>query len=647
MLIVLTILALHVLAGSVVAARFCKPIRHADAILAALLTAFGTFYGLPIIIGWSTGRINTSTVVIATVVALACAAAAVWRDCASVPIISRIANPFAGWKWHEMLLCGLVCATLLLLLAIGSQLPIRIWDAAGYHALNPMRWAETHRFLLDSYGDPALDALPVCGEVYPNAKAVLPFLILDITNFERGTAIAQWPFLVVALCATYAVARRMQLGRSPAFAAAFFVLLAPEVIMQSVESYADIVFLAGEVAALWSIVLVWQDGARWKHLALASLAFAVLTSAKPTGLLTGGALGVALLIAILWGSERPAFRCRVARAVTAVVLITAVSLAIAGPWYLHGLLRYHNPVYPVRVAVGNRTIFPGPYESTINTFWSQKYGEAKGVSLWWKMMNESVPVNLAAWVGGLGAHATMLGLPASAAFIVFALATRRRGLYAPVLLACALMLGTTATLTLTRLVLFELVFMGIALGWVLSFSWRPGAALIGICYVLVLGYDVVRSGPSILYRIRPAYYVGSTLFTGQARAIEVDTFPDEYTALDFWREELSGPGKVLALPQSFYVWYARPLNRGASVVRVRNFEMTGNIEMWLADLRKAGATHVYVPQNSPAYRLALNAPAKLKPVFERMDSGAETSMFIAPSEEAAIFEILPGNQPRG
>lgn len=637
MLIVLSILAIHAIAGACISRHFWRPTRRADGMVAALLTAFATFYGIPIVIGWSTGWISTWTVVAATIIAASLPVISIWRH----PTPLALRNALAGWRWYDSVPCAAICIILGILLIVGTQLPIRIWDAAGYHAINPMRWAETHRFILDSYGDPSLDAYRVCAEVYPNAKAVLPFLILDITNFERGTAIAQWPFLVLAVCATYAIARRMRLRRSPAFVAALFILAAPEVVMQSLEAYADVAFLAGQMAAIWVIVVIWQDGARWRNLLLASLAFAVLTSAKPTGVLTGGALGIVLLAAILFGEQRGAWRARVRIAGIAVALVVIVSLAIAGPWYVHGLVRFHNPVFPMRVGMFGKTIFAGPFESTMNAEWTERLGEAKGIGLWWKMMNETVPVSLASWYGGLGSHAMILGLPATVLFVAGVLATRERRRYAPLLFGFACMFLTCSALSLPRMVLFELGFGGIALAWVLSSSVRGAAVALSACFVLLAGYNWARCVPSILYRPRPAEYMGATLLTGQTRALMVSSFPDEYTALDFWREELSGPGRVLALPQNFSVWYARPLGRGASVVRVRDYEQTRDVNTWLSDLRKSGATHVYVARNSPSYSAALRAGDQLKLVFWRVDSGAETPMWVAAIDEAGIFEILP------
>ncbi len=62
MIFILALACIHAASAAVIDARFWRMVRLDDFLCASFLTAYLTFYGFPIIIGWTTGHINSWTI---------------------------------------------------------------------------------------------------------------------------------------------------------------------------------------------------------------------------------------------------------------------------------------------------------------------------------------------------------------------------------------------------------------------------------------------------------------------------------------------------------------------------------------------------------------------------------------------------------
>ncbi|MGI8905270.1 MAG: hypothetical protein ACR2IE_02125 [Candidatus Sumerlaeaceae bacterium] len=631
----------HLGAACVLTDRFWKPARRADYPTTVLLTAFTTFYGLPVILGYTTSFINTWTVVGSAALAVGMAALCSRRFTPGDVTFRNTVTTLRQMSRSEIAAWGCVAAVLVIALLVGATLPIRIWDAASYHSLAPMRWAQSHRFQLDSFGDPTLYPYLGAGEVYANLKAMLPFLILDWTGKLDGTALAQWPFFAAIPVLLLGIFRRAGLPRWTVPLGALFCMLAPEVLLQSIEAYADIVFFTAQLMVVWACLVTWSEGPSLRTMLLTSLAFAQLAASKPTGLTGSVALGIAYLTVVIMRTQGgPSHRLR--RTGIALILVVAACALIAGPWYMHGLLKLNNPVYPIEVAAGQKVIFPGPYKPDFNTQYTERYAQASGVRAWWRMaMDTWRPSLLASWSGGMGLHSVTLGLPALALFLLLGVrgvAWRERLL---ILILFAVMLVSCPTRILARFALFELALGALCFCWLLSYvTTLPRRALVTLA-AACMGYDLYATIPSIQYRTRPVELIAYNLLSGDRRALRDDSFPDEYSTLDYWREHVAEKKATLAIPGEMAPWFAYAPNTGAGVVRIADSKAGEPSARWLADLTAARATHIYALRKSENFRVAMADPKHFRLLMHRIDSGAESSLWLEPEPEAALFEFVP------
>lgn len=632
---------IHILAGFHLTRHFWRPRRLSDLPAAWIVTAMATFYGGPILLGTLTGRINRWTVVASAAAACALALAARLRDPDPVFTNRDIRAALCGMGRGERAQWALIGIILAATLALGSVLPIRMADAAEYHSINPMRWAQTHRFDLRSFGANELNEHITAGEVSPNVKAVLPFLVLEYTGREDGTALAQWPFLLLLVACLFGISKRLRIPGWAGATAILFTLLAPEVLLQSLESYADLAFFAGQMAVVWGCIVAWDEGPSRRGIGLTALGFAFLVGSKATALVMAAAMGVVFLyILCLKRREEPTV-VRLTRITAGFGAVIVACLVFAGPWYVRGLLVYSNPVYPYEVKIGGRVVFPGVYAQDVGAYYARQNQKAEGLTAWWRVMNESHrPPILAGYLGGLGAHALILGLPALVLLLGAGLTRGRWRVYAPVLILFAVLFLTSAVRVWPRMILFELAVYGLAFAWLLAEIPKPLRVLF-FCLFGILGmYNVARTIPATLYATRPPELAAFPYLTGHRRQAQVDKFPDEFTSLDYWREHLGTKGRVMALPQ-LWSWYARPLNSGASVVRVPRVPEGGDVEAWADTLLSLGATHLYAQKKIPEFSAALSNPDRFRLLFRRLDSGAESPWGIHSSDEDAVFEILP------
>lgn len=629
----------HLLCAAAFAERVFRPVRVSDYPAAIMLTAISSFYGVPIILGYTTSFMNTWTIVSAAVIT-GCAAAASVMLCDRPAV--RLVSCWCGVRSlsiGEWIGWAAVVLLLLLTLGMGSILPIRIWDAAAYHSMNPMSWAQSGKFRLHSFGDPALYPYLGAGEVYANVKAVLPFLVLQWTEKVDGTALAQWPFYCWLPALLLAIIRRAAVPRWTVPVASLFCMLTPEILLQSMEAYSDVVFLAAQLAIVWVCLALWSDGPGWRNIGLAALAFAQLAGSKPTGVAAGAALGSVFLV-IVYARTSGNLHLRLARSAGAFSVVIITCTLVAGPWYLHGLFKLHNPVYPIQVSLIGKTIFPGPYPPGFNSEFATRYAKATGLHAWWRMaMDAWRPANIASWSGGMGLHSATLGLPAFAMFAASGLLRRPRAARIILLVCFMVLLASCPTRILGRFVLFEVAFAAIAFSWLLSYSSRlTRHALAGFAAVCML-YDLYATVPAFLYRVRPTQLVAYDLLTGDHHALRDDTFPDEYSALDYWREHVASHDRCLAIPEQMAPWFAYAPKARADIIRVADQKPGEPQGRWIERLFNTDATHVYTLCASENYRVAMAHPDIFHLLMRRVDSGAESNLWLEPKPEAALFEL--------
>src|SRR5690606_11477877 len=134
-----------------------------------------------------------------------------------------------------------------------------------------------------------------------------------------------------------------------------------------------------------------------------------------------------------------------------------------------------------------------------------------------------------------------------------------------------------------------------AFAWLVS--WFPVVlrefSVAGALAVMV--YDGYMTGSAIQVQQRPPELVAFNLLSGYTRAAHSGAWPDQYTALDYWREEVSRPGLKLILPPArVSPWLAYQPESPAEALRYRAPGWTNDMDKWHEELLEVGGTHVYV-----------------------------------------------------
>jgi hypothetical protein len=200
------------------------------------------------------------------------------------------------------------------------------WDALGYHL--PL----VHHALTVA----SLQRVPthvVYVNVYPHLVDVYFVWWRALLADDTWIELAQLPFAVLGVLSIACMAARRSVAPPRALALSALWLAIPNVALQLATNYVDVAFAALLVA---SVEHATRDrGGRTTQL-LCGLALGVFLACKPSAPLPFVLLGGALLL------------LRRARAVAPL----ALAVCIGAPTYVENLLRYGNPIWPVRVDVG-------------------------------------------------------------------------------------------------------------------------------------------------------------------------------------------------------------------------------------------------------------------------------------------------------
>lgn len=227
-------------------------------------------------------------------------------------------------------------------------LPPVAWDALTYHLRFPQIWFHTGHLTTAStpMGDSSNIYYPLGGE------ALLYWGILT-TGTDLWSAVSQVPFALISACALAALAIRAGARQRTALLAAACWLGTPGVLRQSVEPMLDVVLTAYVVAILLFAVR-WQQAGDRAWLYLTASAVALLVGIKFAGLL----FAVALFPLMFHAARRARSQGSTIRAQDWIACVVVV-VSVGGYTYVRNLASGGNPVLPLRIGLGQWTLFPG------------------------------------------------------------------------------------------------------------------------------------------------------------------------------------------------------------------------------------------------------------------------------------------------
>jgi hypothetical protein len=252
-----------------------------------------------------------------------------------------------------------------LLAALVVALATRVWDglhrttflydALSYHLHAPVTWLHDRRLSIVPavFGDPAPGYAP------SNVELLFAFVLAPARSGALAQAV-QAPLAGLACAALAAAVREAGGGRAAALGAALAFLLVPEVWQQSTSAMTDVGTAAFFLATLPFAVRLARRRARGPSRDDVSDAAALgLAAGLCAGSKVVGALDVAPVIAV------GALLCartgaRAPRALSALLLGVAATGAF---FYARNAVVAGNPLYPVALKLGTRTLAPGVYDA--------------------------------------------------------------------------------------------------------------------------------------------------------------------------------------------------------------------------------------------------------------------------------------------
>jgi hypothetical protein len=239
-----------------------------------------------------------------------------------------------SWATVPVLLVAAVAVGIAI--AAAYYMPVWQWDALGYH-LPFVNFALQRGAFADIPPDaPYLSTYPHTVEyLFIAWRAMLPD--------DRLVDMAGVPLGLLGALALATIARGQGARTDHAVAAGAVWLTLPAVFLQLPTNYVDVATAALLLAAA-AFVLGPLDVRR---VLLAGVAIGLLLGAKPTAVLPA----VVLLAAL-------AFRARRERMLPAVMPAALIAVVLGAETYAVNAIRYHNPVWPVRVSLG-RWHLPG------------------------------------------------------------------------------------------------------------------------------------------------------------------------------------------------------------------------------------------------------------------------------------------------
>lgn len=359
------------------------------------------------------------------------------------------------------------------LLWLSILVPPHFADGAVTHAVAPAIWYADKAFSwpVSGFENAAFDT--VNGYLkfphflfYYNAAAAL--------GSSAYLTLGQYQGLLLLLVSCVAVCRELNLRTGAALVALLATLAVPEVLVQVLECYLDVLVAASLAVVLLACLLVYKQPTTIRLYALA-VATGFAMSIKVTGpfqtalpwiLLTGfGAWH-------LWAKAGP---CRAMKAVVVSALIVA---SLGGSWYFASWIRLGNPLHPFQVSLLDRVLFPG-----ITAYGGERWLlEPKGLNrltalpvTWGERWGD---YSLGSPFNGLGPLFAVAGFPA---FWITAVSAVLRGLrvYVMFVVVAILIVALHPSAWQPRYSIVAASFGGIALAHLFQSSGRGFRGLIG------------------------------------------------------------------------------------------------------------------------------------------------------------------------
>jgi hypothetical protein len=277
-------------------------------------------------------------------VAALVASAALWRGAGKSSMaagMEQTDQDGGGGRWLPVGCLMFVLGYLGVLVHHWSYLPVLSIDALVYHFPAAVQWLQRGRIgVFDVWYQPANAYSPLAGSVF------IAWLMAPVGNSVLARYV-QMPPLVLLFLAMVQLVRALGLNRGAAALLATGVVLSRPFISHTTLPKDDLFAVAFFAAAAAGLARQRPAGERlgpWR----VGTAMGLLLATKYTVLFS-----VPLFILMVDAPVRTGWRWK-GWAVAAGLVV-----ALAGPWYLRNWVLMGNPIFPVGVKIGGRTLLPG------------------------------------------------------------------------------------------------------------------------------------------------------------------------------------------------------------------------------------------------------------------------------------------------
>lgn len=398
--------------GVIVRRRLYAPLRGAQAVLAIAVVAYATLVGLHVLPGLVGLLTREAVALLAGVIALAG-----WRFIPSRPLrTAPEAQPPPSPGWSRLLAGAALAAVAVPLLAVllqNSALTPSNFDWRAYQLPGIATWMDERSILAFTANLPGY----ATGS-YPNtADVTILAAILPWSNAAFARILVA-PLLALVGIGAYALARELGTRRSTAALLAALLLAVFNVWVPAVLNVKpDTFMLAMFGAAIVFGVRHTRTGATG-DLVLAATALGLAFGSRWYG------VSVAVVVLVVWAALQIGARVGVRAVLARFSLVSMVTLAVGGVWFLRNAIATGNPLFPVKVEFLGVTVFDAPRDLLL-----ERFGHSVGEYLTdWEVVADVI---FPAFRIALGPPALLLALGAGAALVWAALALRRGRLAEP------------------------------------------------------------------------------------------------------------------------------------------------------------------------------------------------------------------------
>lgn len=255
-------------------------------------------------------------------------------------------------KWTGLLIGALAIVAVLLVVKL-LLYPTLDYDSLNYHLPVMARWYNTHSLVMEKWHREAFLYFP---EYYPYDWEVLGTLFILPAREAFAVMlpnIMAWSLLGLSI---FSITKRLGVPSTYALTGSVLVLTTPLAINLLFTLHVDLAFGAFFLAALACLLAFYGTHKRAAALAC-GIALALAIGTKTTGIIYAALLFMAGAVTLKWPWAQLIRARRVAALFTVITGVSA--MLIGGGWYIRNWLEMGNPLYPIRLALGNVTVFPG------------------------------------------------------------------------------------------------------------------------------------------------------------------------------------------------------------------------------------------------------------------------------------------------